>query len=272
MIDLHCHILPSLDDGSPSMETSLEMARIAVNDGITTMACTPHVYPGVYNNTADGILSAICDFQEGLTRENIPLRLVAGADAHLSSELLAKLRSGEIPTLAASRYFLLEPPHHIAPPRFSEFIFNLQASGFVPVITHPERLSWIENHYQDICALVHSGAWMQVTAGSLLGRFGARPKYWSERMLAEGIVHILASDSHGIEKRPPLLAEGREIASRQIGEEESWHLVRTRPAGIIENLAPSAQPPLPAPHSITTSFNNKPAGGFFKWFSKRRNR
>ncbi|HWR81194.1 MAG TPA: CpsB/CapC family capsule biosynthesis tyrosine phosphatase, partial [Pseudomonas sp.] len=191
MIDLHCHLLPGIDDGSPNLETSLEMARIAVADGIVTMACTPHIYPGVYENTGDGIRQAVASLQQALETYRIPLKLVAGADAHLAPELPAKLRSGEAPSLAGSRYFLLEPPHHVAPPRFGDFVFNLLAGGFVPLITHPERLSWIEDHYETFCTLVAQGAWLQVTAGSLTGRFGSRARYWGERLLDEGRVHVL---------------------------------------------------------------------------------
>jgi protein-tyrosine phosphatase len=97
---------------------------------------------------------------------------------------------------------------------------------------------------------VDQGAWLQVTAGSLTGRFGSRPRYWGERLLGEGRVQVLATDSHGVKRRPPLLAEGRAAAERLVGLEESWHLVRTRPAGILDNLAPSALPALPR-HSIS---------------------
>ena len=183
--------------------------------------------------------------QKALDTYRIPLKLVAGADAHVAPELLARLRSGDAPSLAGSRYFLLEPPHHVAPPRFADFVFNLMAGGFVPLITHPERLSWIEDHYATFCALVDQGAWLQVTAGSLTGRFGSRPRYWGERLLGEGRVHVLATDAHGVKRRPPLLAEGRAAAERLVGLEESWHLVRTRPAGILTDLAPSALPALP---------------------------
>lgn len=251
MIDLHCHLLPGIDDGSPDLETSLAMARIAAADGIVTVACTPHIYPGIYENTGVDIRQGIGKLQKALDTYHIPLKLVAGADAHLDPQLPAKLRSGEAPSLAGSRYFLLEPPHHVAPPRFAEFVFNLLASGFVPLITHPERLSWIEDHYETFCELVDQGAWMQVTAGSLTGRFGSRPRYWGERLLDEGRVHVLATDSHGVTRRPPLLAEGRDAAERLVGQEESWHLVRTRPAGIIENLAPSAMPAIPCQSSAS---------------------
>ncbi len=95
------------------------------------------------------------------------------------------------------------------------------------------------------CTLAERGAWMQVTAGSLTGRFGQRPRYWGERLLDEGRVHVLATDAHGVNRRPPLLAEGRQAAEKWLGAEEARHLVETRPAGILKNIAPSALPPLP---------------------------
>ncbi|KFN45094.1 tyrosine-protein phosphatase [Arenimonas oryziterrae] len=246
MIDLHCHILPGIDDGAPDLAVALAMARCAVADGIHIAACTPHIYPGLYENDRAGIEAAVAQLQQHLREAGIPLTLTYGADTHLAPDLVAGIRSGRVPTLGGTRYFLLEPPHHVAPPRFEESVFNLLAAGFVPVITHPERLTWIESHYEIFGKTVHGGAWIQLTAGSLTGRFGRRPKYWAERMLDEGLVHILATDSHHIDKRPPLLAEGRDAAAQRVGDVEATHLVLTRPQGILANVAPETMPPLPA--------------------------
>ena len=245
MIDLHCHILPGIDDGAKDLAASLAMARMAAADGIAVTACTPHIYPGVYDNTGDGIRAGVARLQSALDEAGIALRLTSGADAHIAPELPEKLRSGAAPTLGGTRYFLLEPPHHVAPPRFAEFVFGVIAAGFVPLITHPERLTWIGDHYEMFCTLAERGAWMQVTAGSLTGRFGQEARYWGERMLDEGRVHVLATDAHGVNRRPPLLAEGRQAAEKWLGAEEARHLVETRPAGILKNTAPSALPPLP---------------------------
>jgi protein-tyrosine phosphatase len=144
MIDLHCHILPGIDDGSKDDATSLAMARIAVDDGIRTLACTPHIYPGLYENDAHGIRARVAALQGKLDAEGIALKLTFGADAHLTPELIGRVRSGTAPTLHGGRYFLLEPSHHVAPPRFDESVFNFTMAGYVPLITHPERLSWIE--------------------------------------------------------------------------------------------------------------------------------
>ena len=245
MVDLHCHILPGIDDGAPDRETAVAMARCAVADGIEVTACTPHIYPGMYENTRGGIQAAIEAFREVLAEEGIELQLVIGADTHLTPDLVSDIRGGRVPTLNGTRYLLLEPPHHSVPPRFEESVFNLRTAGIIPVITHPERLSWIETHYPVFQRLVRGGAWMQITSGSLTGRFSRRARYWGERMLDEGMVHILATDSHHIDRRPPLLAEGRDAAARRVGDEEAWHMVSTRPRGILNDSFPESLPSLP---------------------------
>lgn len=246
MIDLHCHLLPGIDDGASDLGVSLAMARIAVQDGIRVIACTPHIYAGMYENNGSEIRRAVTELQAHLDQEAIPLRLTLGADTHIAPDLVAGLRAGRVPTLHDSRYFLLEPPHHVAPPRLAETVFDLLTAGYVPVITHPERLSWIEDRYETFIELARQGAWLQVTSGSLTGRFGEAARYWGERMLDEGWVHILATDSHGVERRPPLLAEGRRAAERWVGSEEARALVEIRPQGILDDLAPEQLPAVPA--------------------------
>ena len=259
MYDLHCHLLPGIDDGSVDLEMSLEMARLSVADGVRTLACTPHIYPGLYENTAAGIRAGVDALQVELDSREIPLKLVVGADVHLEPGLSASIKGGRIPTIAGSRYLLLEPPHHVAPPRFEESVFDLMTAGYIPVITHPERLSWIEDHYPIFQRLVARGVWMQLTAASVAGRFGRRALYWSERMLDEGCVHIIATDAHHPQRRPPILSLGREAAAKRVGDDEATHLVVTRPQGIVENRPPNSLPALPA-----SAHGTKPAGGLWK--------
>jgi len=246
MIDLHCHLLPGIDDGAPDEAASLEMARIAVADGIRVTACTPHIYPGLYENDTAGIKARVASLQRRLFDEGIALGLTLGADAHLTPELLGRLRAGTAPSLAGGRYFLLEPPHTVAPPRFSEAMFDFVAAGYVPVLTHPERLTWIKPHYAVFVALVKSGVWMQVTAGSLTGRFGDNARYFAEKMLDDGLVHLLATDAHSTRHRAPLLAEGREAAAKRVGAEEAQRLVVDRPQAILDNRRPAEVAPVRA--------------------------
>lgn len=247
MIDLHCHILPGIDDGAADLQVALEMATMAVADGITTTACTPHIMPGVYDNAPSGVRAHVDVLRNALSEASVPLELVVGSDAHMRPDFVTALDHGKILTLNDSRYVLFEPPHHVAPPRLEECLFGLQMAGYVPILTHPERLSWIESRYGLLAHLAKSGVWMQVTAGSIAGRFGRRPKYWAERLLSEGLVHILASDAHNCTSRPPLLSQAYELAAEFLGKDEAAHLVLTRPAGILKNADPGT---LPEPTAI----------------------
>jgi protein-tyrosine phosphatase len=246
MIDLHSHILPGIDDGSKSLDMSLAMARIAVDDGITLMACTPHIYPGMYMNNTAGIAAARDALQASLDEHAIPLKLTTGADVHLVPGLLDGLRGGTVPTLHNTRYVLLEPSHHVAPPRFAESVFQLVAAGYVPVITHPERLTWVEDNFQVFVDLTRQGAWMQVTAGALTGLFGPRAKYWGERFLGEGLTHIIATDAHSSGRRVPVMSEAKAIAAKLLGPEEAELLVAGRQTALLNDASPSNVPKLPA--------------------------
>lgn len=261
MIDLHCHLLPDIDDGAADLAEALGMARVAVADGVTRLACTPHIYPGLYDNNGPAIVQAVERLQDDLDDAGIDLRLLTGADVQLAPEMVQGLRSGRLPCLANSRYFLFEPPHHVAPLRMNDVIFELLAAGYVPIITHPERLTWIEERYDVICEAFDAGAWIQLTAGAVTGRFGRRAQYWSERMLDEGRVHLIASDGHSIRRRPPILSEARHAATVRIGEEAALDLVLTRPQGILLNRRPEDMPPLAARRPP-----RQRASGWRSWF------
>jgi protein-tyrosine phosphatase len=224
---------------------SLAMARMASSDGISTIACTPHILPGVYNNSGPAIRRAAARLTESIADAGIPISLVTGADVHIAPDLVVQLSDSRALTLNDSRYFLLEPPHHVLPPRLEDLIFGLQTAGYVPILTHPERLSWVEGHYDLIRRLVSSSVLMQITAGSVMGRFGRRPRYWAERMLDEGLCHLLATDAHNTEQRAPRMADARDVIAQRLGDDEAINLVLGRPQGILNNLSPAELPPLP---------------------------
>jgi protein-tyrosine phosphatase len=251
VIDLHCHILPGIDDGAPDLATALDMARAFVADGVTMVACTPHILPGLYHNNGPQIRAAVQTLQNELDANGIALQLTTGADVHVVPDLVAGLRSGHLLSLADSRYVLVEPPHHVAPPRLDDLFFQLIVAGYVPILTHPERLTWIKSQYTAIQDLGRAGAWMQVTAGSLDGAFGKAAQYWAERMLDDGLVHILATDAHDTRRRPPNLGRGRVLAAKRVGEAEAEHLVVTRPLGIVKNQMSSSLP-MPASAAVST--------------------
>ncbi len=245
MIDLHCHLLPGVDDGSPDIETSIAMARMAAADGIQVMACTPHFMPGVYDNESTDVRVRVANLQDHINQAGIDLSVVTGSDAHIRPDFLPCLRDGRILRVNDSRYVLFEPPHNIAPQRMEDLLFNIVVAGFVPVLTHPERLKWIETNFEIFERLVGVGVWMQITGGSLTGRFGKRPQYWAEKMLGSGMVHILATDAHNLTSRPPILSEARELAVKALGRDEADNLVLVRPVNILDDQPAEVSPGLP---------------------------
>ncbi|MGH9805808.1 MAG: CpsB/CapC family capsule biosynthesis tyrosine phosphatase, partial [Terriglobia bacterium] len=126
--------------------------------------------------------------------------------------------------------------------------FNVMLAGYVPILTLVERLSWIKSNYGMLRRLVRAGVWMQITAGSLTGMFGSKAQYWAERMLDDGYVHLLATDAHDVDRRPPNLSQGFERAANRIGIDAAQHLVVTRPRGVIDDVSPSLLPP---PHAAS---------------------
>lgn len=235
MIDLHSHILPGLDDGSPSLAESLQMARQAVADGTTEMACTPHVTPGIYENGTANITRAVQALEQELRHTGIPLVLHVGADVHVAPDLPGRLADGTVPTLNGSRYFLFEPPHHVLPPRLEDLVTQLMNSGFVPILTHPERLTWIKANYDVVERLNAAGCLIQITADLVIGAFGRSALYYSEKLIDEGRVDIIASDTHGARRRRPGLSQAVVTAAKRCGEDEVYNMVMKRPSDILAN-------------------------------------
>jgi protein-tyrosine phosphatase len=245
MIDIHCHILPGVDDGAADLSTALAMARMAVEDGVRTIVCTPHIMPGVYDNRPADIRAAVKRFAEACGEAGLSLQLLAGSDAHIRPDFVAALNTDRVQTIGGGRYVLFEPPHTVAPPRLEESLFDISVSGWVPILTHPERFAWMEERYDILPGLVEAGVLMQVTAGSLVGVFGEGPRRLAERMLEDGLVHVVASDGHNTRRRNPRLAAAYERCRELMGDEEARHLVATRPAVVVADEPVAAMPPLP---------------------------
>jgi protein-tyrosine phosphatase len=225
----------------------MKMARMSVADGVTGIACTPHIFPGVYDNAGPDIRYRVQSLQSELDAAGINCRLVAGCDAHIAPDLVSKLKSGLVLGINDSRYVLVEPPHHFLPPNVDRLFFDLLAAGYIPILTHPERMSWADRSQDLLDRLIRSGTWFQLTAGSILGDFGQRAKSRSERMLRRGWVHIVASDAHNATQRPPAMGQAFRALCDLVGLEEAANLVKVRPAAILENRPPQSAPALPYP-------------------------
>ena len=235
MIDLHCHIIPDVDDGSGSLEESLEMARLAVSDGITHMVATPHTLNGVSKNTTAQILQAVDDLKKAFAAENIPLTLHTGSEIHFTGGLRHLIRSGDLCTLNnRGKYALLELPSQSIPAGLKQEIFELKLDGITPIIAHPERHVVFQNEPDSLRELIDMGAMAQLTAMSLLGDFGPLVRQAAKRFLEMRLVQIMASDGHSAERRPPLLSRAVEEAADVLKSlAEAQAMVTERPAAVL---------------------------------------
>jgi protein-tyrosine phosphatase len=239
MIDLHCHILPGIDDGARSLEESLSMARTAVKDGLHTIVATPHTLNGIYLNPAKRVTSLVAALQKILTENHIELRLFAGSEVHLCPQMVKRIKSGEAATINNGRkYILLELPVQTIPKGLKNEIFSLKLSGITPIIAHPERNTIIQHDPDILYELVSMGALSQVTAMSVTGGFGELARQSAEALLSHRLAHIIASDAHSADGRPPVLSYAVEDATEILGShEEAERMVTEAPAAILSGNA-----------------------------------
>lgn len=205
MIDLHCHLLPGIDDGPPTLEAALDEARVHVAAGVRDVVCTPHVSHG-HRNTAAQIGEATVALQSALDEAGIALRVLPGAEVSLSRAI--ELDDTELAALhlAGSEWLLLEPPLGSEVPRLAQMVAGIQSRGHRVLVAHPERCSAFHRDPKLLGELVRAGATAQVTAGSLSGQFGNTVKKVATGMVEADLIHVVASDAHDAVKRPPGLA------------------------------------------------------------------
>jgi len=233
MVDLHCHVLPAVDDGSESLETSLEFCRVALADGVTTLVATPHQKPGLWENGPEAIRQKVADLRLALEEAAIPVEIVEGAEVYLSGDLLERVRDGKVTTLGGTgRYLLLELPYQQTPVRVEETVFQLKLAGITPVLAHPERISYFTADMDRVEKLVRLGCLSQITASALVGGFGERTKEFTLRLLEGDLVHVIASDAHDTVRRPPVLSRARDVAAEVVGAGRAGQMVSDAPLAI----------------------------------------
>lgn len=256
MTDIHCHILPGLDDGSESWQQSLAMARLAVGDGITTIVATPHQLGGSGANRGDRIRQRAAQLQKLLDDHAVGLRILPGADVRIEPDMIAKIRSGDVLTLAdRGRYVLLELPHEVYLP-LDRLLDELTAAGLVGILSHPERNQGILAKPGVVAPLVDAGCLMQVTAGSLVGTFGAQVKAMAEWLVSAGLVHFLATDAHGDRVRRPLMARAFDRVAELAGHRAAVEMCSVNPACVAadKKVLPGRRKP-----------KGRGPGGWFRW-------
>jgi protein-tyrosine phosphatase len=235
MVDLHCHLLPGIDDGPATLADAIRLARHAVASGIEKSVVTPHILPNRYDNTLAGIREAAAQFRAELADRDIPLTIGYAAEVRIGPEIMSLVDEELLPTLGSAdgyRIVLLEFPDSHILPGSDKLAAWLLGHKIRPLIAHPERNKEVMRDIAAIGPFVQMGCWLQVTAGSVCGVFGPRCRERARQLLERGWVTVLASDAHNMPARMPELEPGRAAAEEIVGEAESWRLVRERPAAI----------------------------------------
>lgn len=237
MIDLHCHLVPGIDDGPATLEESLAMARLAVADGITLARTTPHIHVGRYDNDLASIAAGVAALRAALAAESIALELSFAAEVRLDYEILPMIEADRVPFLGALdgyRILLLEFPHNQVPVGADQFVAWLLARKIRPMIAHPERNKDVLRDLRRIEPFVRMGCLLQLTADAITGEFGPQCAARARELLERGWVTVLASDAHDTSSRPPRMAAGRDAAARIIGKAEADRLTQGAPRRILD--------------------------------------
>ncbi|MDI9509611.1 MAG: hypothetical protein QM217_07345 [Bacillota bacterium] len=202
-VDIHCHILPGIDDGSSNMEETLQMIEVAYNDGIRTIITTPHYHEGRFKNKVAEYEAALNDVKRQVKDKYPDLNLYLGCEIYYSHECIDLLDKQELPTMAGSRYILLE----FSPGKEYSYIKkSLQKclfAGYLPILAHVERYKSIEQDIDLVEDLINMGAYIQVNANSIIGKSGGRSKKFTRNLLQRDMVHFIGTDSHNMNSRSP---------------------------------------------------------------------
>ena len=263
MIDLHHHLLPGLDDGSKTLENSVAMARLAAEDGITHVVCTPHAN-GKYLFDPQVNAAKVAELREALAAENIPLTLGLGCDFHLSYDNIQDAK--ENPSLYSVNglsYIMVEIPDYGLPRGLTEIFYELQLAGLTPVLTHPERNPTLQSDLTRLEDWLRGGVLIQVTGDSVRGNMGKSAEQIAHKLLSNRWVHFLATDAHNTSSRPPRLSEARNIVAKKYGAEYADRLCTTNPRAAYEGLQ------LPEQEEPRNLFDDRaPKNWFQRVFSK----
>ena len=231
MIDLHCHILPELDDGSKSLEESLAMARMAVESGVRAMVATPHCM----DTRAAEVYDTWSFLRQSLEETGIPLKLFPGMEIFGTQNTARLLREGKLFTLNGSRYPLIEFSFQSDGDEETWILRSVCRGGFRPIVAHPERYTYLQRDPEIINRWRRMGCLFQVNRGSLLGRFGGHAQALASELVERGFAAAVASDAHSPRMRTPWMADVRDLLSREFSPRHARMLLLDNPRKILKD-------------------------------------
>lgn len=221
MIDLHCHILPGIDDGAETIEDSVAMAEKAISQGITHILCTPHHNNGSYENPKAEVIERVAALQAEFDKRNIDLTLLEGQEVRITGDLIAEIENDQILfTDLEDTYILIEFPTMDVPSFTDQLFFELRAMNKIPVIVHPERNAKFREEPNRLLTYLDVGCLAQLTAPSIVGKFGKSIQQTAMLMVEHNMVQTVASDAHGINKRNFYMKEAYELIEKEFGKEK----------------------------------------------------
>ncbi|MDF3125674.1 CpsB/CapC family capsule biosynthesis tyrosine phosphatase [Rheinheimera sp. 1928-s] len=237
MYDLHCHLLPGLDDGAQTAAEALSLLRLAQHNGISHMVITPHINPGHFDNTKAMIHKGLVALKQLAKEHQLTVRLAAAAEVRLCAELPSWVETSVLPYLGeyqGYKVLLLELPHSHVPEGTDRLVKWLLGKNVLPMIAHPERNREIQSDLKKLQPLLRLGCLMQLTASSVLGDMGERSQQTALELLRQRTFHIAATDSHNQHRRPPKLAEARDLIASLCGDDYAQLLVVENPKAISQ--------------------------------------
>ena len=243
MTDLHIHILPGVDDGSPNLSTSLEMAEIAAKSGVRILAVTPHanqtgiegVEDGYVNYDSEQLLELFYRLEQEIRKEHIPISLVRGMEIMSIGPLNEKIKERKLIPLHESRYYLIEVPFDMAPDGIRRRLMEFPAMGKIPVLAHPERYFCVQDTPELLYEFREMGAVLQINKGSVFGRFGEEAERTAVFLLENRLAGCVASDAHGADYRTTDMRPVRQFLKERYGEAYAQLLLKVNPRRILED-------------------------------------
>jgi protein-tyrosine phosphatase len=232
LIDLHCHVLAGIDDGPKDLSTSIDMCRIAVQDGIEGIIATPHYIYGAINNNREIIQQKVAELNDCLEEQTIDIDIYVGSEAFICPELPRLVREGQACTINDTKYILIELPMTSIPCYTADVIYQLKLDGYTPIIAHPERNAVIAKDPNLLIDLIRRGALFQINATSIRGLFGKDIMETSMTLLKHKMVHFIASDAHTAGRRSPKLSSAMSIIEDNAGYEYLQNMIKNNQAAL----------------------------------------
>ena len=237
MIDIHCHILPEVDDGSRSLNESIEMAMIAKEQGITKIVNTSHYHPDFRYKKGEELLKELEDFNNVLKENMIDIEVVIGNEIYYTKDLIKEIDELDFYTLNNSRYILIELPPTNFPKDLCNIVYELKEKNYIPVFAHVERYREVQENPELIYEVINAGAIIQVNSHSILGKSGKELQKVCNTLLNRNMVHVVGTDAHSSKRRTPIFLDAYKYVSEKYSKEMADDLFINNNNAIINNEA-----------------------------------